>query len=73
MEYTHRPVLLRECLEGLAIRPEGTYLDGTLGRAGHAREIAARLTTAPGAFPTGWTPHWICGWTARRPSPPTRW
>ena len=45
MEYTHRPVLPRECLEGLAIRPEGTYLDGTLGRAGHAREIAARLTT----------------------------
>ena len=45
MEYTHRPVLLRECLEGLAIRPEGTYQDGTLGRAGHAREIAARLTT----------------------------
>ena len=45
MEYTHRPVLLRECLEGLAIRPEGPYLDGTLGRAGHAREIAARLTT----------------------------
>ena len=45
MELTHRPVLLRECLEGLAIRPEGTYLDGTLGRWGHAREIAARLTT----------------------------
>ena len=43
MEYTHRPVLLRECLEGLAIRPEGTYLDGTLGRAGHSREIARRL------------------------------
>ena len=45
MELIHRPVLLRECLEGLAVRPEGTYLDGTLGRAGHAREIAARLTT----------------------------
>ena len=44
MEFTHKPVLLRECLDGLNIRPGGTYLDGTLGRAGHAREIAARLT-----------------------------
>ena len=45
MAYTHKPVLLGECLEGLCIHPEGTYVDGTLGRAGHAREIAARLTT----------------------------
>ena len=45
MEFIHKPVLLRECLEGLNIRPEGTYLDGTLGRAGHSREIARRLTT----------------------------
>ncbi len=45
MELTHKPVLLRECLEGLAIRPDGIYVDGTLGRAGHSREIAARLTT----------------------------
>ena len=44
MEYTHKPVLLRECLEGLNIRSEGTYVDGTLGRAGHSREIARRLT-----------------------------
>ncbi len=43
--YTHRPVLLDECLEGLNIRPDGQYLDGTLGRAGHSREIAKRLTT----------------------------
>ena len=43
MEFIHKPVLLRECLEGLNIRPEGTYLDGTLGRAGHSREIARRL------------------------------
>ena len=45
MEYTHKSVLLDECIEGLAIRPEGTYVDGTLGRAGHSREIAKRLTT----------------------------
>ncbi len=45
MEYTHKPVLLRECLEGLNIRPGGIYVDGTLGRAGHSREIAKRLTT----------------------------
>ena len=45
MEYTHKPVLLHECLDGLNIRPDGIYVDGTLGRAGHSREIAARLTT----------------------------
>ena len=43
--FTHRPVLLDECIQALAIRPEGIYLDGTLGRAGHSREIARRLTT----------------------------
>ena len=45
MEYTHKPVLLNECLDGLNIRPDGIYVDGTLGRAGHSREIARRLTT----------------------------
>ena len=44
-DYGHRPVLLRECLEALAIRPEGTYVDGTLGRAGHSLAILERLTT----------------------------
>ncbi|BFK86631.1 16S rRNA (cytosine(1402)-N(4))-methyltransferase RsmH [Pseudoflavonifractor gallinarum] len=44
-EFTHLPVLLHECIEGLDIKPEGIYLDGTLGRAGHSREIAKRLTT----------------------------
>ena len=43
MEYTHKPVLLQECLEGLNIRPDGIYVDGTLGRAGHSREIVRRL------------------------------
>ena len=45
MEYSHKPVLLRECLEGLAIRPDGVYVDGTLGRAGHALEIVKQLAT----------------------------
>ncbi|MGN0974717.1 MAG: 16S rRNA (cytosine(1402)-N(4))-methyltransferase RsmH [Gemmiger sp.] len=45
MEFSHIPVLLQPCLDGLAIRPEGTYLDGTAGGAGHSREIAKRLTT----------------------------
>ena len=45
MEYTHKPVLLRECLEALNIRPGGVYVDGTLGRAGHSLEIVKRLTT----------------------------
>ncbi len=44
-ELIHRPVLLDECIEALNIRPGGTYLDGTLGRAGHSREIARRLTS----------------------------
>ncbi len=44
-DYGHRPVLLQECLEGLRIRPDGIYLDGTLGRAGHSLEIVRRLTT----------------------------
>ena len=45
MEYTHKSVLLDECIDGLNIRPDGVYVDGTLGRAGHSREIAKRLTT----------------------------
>ncbi len=45
MEYTHKPVLLRQCLDGLNIRPDGIYVDGTLGRAGHSLEIVRQLTT----------------------------
>ena len=45
LSYGHRPVLLEECLEALHIRPDGVYVDGTLGRAGHSLEIAKRLTT----------------------------
>ena len=42
--YSHRPVLLRECIEALNIRPDGVYLDGTLGRGGHSEEIVRRLS-----------------------------
>lgn len=44
-EFHHLSVLLQECLEGLNIRPEGIYVDGTLGGAGHSSRIAQRLTT----------------------------
>ena len=43
--FSHKPVLLAECIEALNIRPDGIYLDGTLGRAGHSREIVKRLTS----------------------------
>ena len=45
MAFSHKSVLLDECIEGLNIKPDGIYLDGTLGGAGHSFEIAARLTT----------------------------
>ena len=45
MEFSHKSVLLDECLEGLNIRPDGIYLDGTVGGAGHSLEIVRRLTT----------------------------
>ena len=45
MEFVHQSVLLRPAVEALAIRPDGIYLDGTLGGAGHSYQIAARLTT----------------------------
>ena len=44
-EFHHISVLLQECLDGLDIKPDGIYVDGTLGGAGHSSRIAARLTT----------------------------
>ena len=44
MEFVHKSVLLRECIDALAIRPDGIYVDGTLGGGGHSYEIARRLT-----------------------------
>lgn len=43
MEFVHKPVLLDECLEYLSIKADGTYVDGTVGGAGHSSEIYRRL------------------------------
>ena len=44
MKFEHKPVLLNECIEGLNINPEGIYVDGTLGGAGHSIEILKKLS-----------------------------
>ena len=44
MEFKHYPVMLQECIEGLKIKEDGIYVDGTLGGAGHSKEIAKRLS-----------------------------
>ena len=44
MEFKHKPVMLKECIDGLNIKPNGIYVDGTLGGAGHSTEIAKRLS-----------------------------
>ena len=44
-EFHHISVLLDECIDGLNIKPDGVYVDGTLGGAGHSFQIAARLST----------------------------
>lgn len=45
MEFSHIPVMLNECIEGLAIKEGGLYVDGTLGGAGHSSQILKVLTT----------------------------
>ena len=44
MEFQHTSVLLQECIDNLCIRPDGIYVDGTLGGGGHSYEIARRLS-----------------------------
>ena len=44
MEFKHKPVMLEECIQGLNIKDDGIYVDGTLGGAGHSKEIAKRLS-----------------------------
>ena len=42
MEFQHYSVMLNECIEGLNIKPDGFYVDGTLGGPGHTYKIAER-------------------------------
>ena len=44
LEFKHKPVMLEECIEGLKIKSDGIYVDGTLGGAGHSKEILKRLS-----------------------------
>ena len=44
MEFKHKSVLLEECIENLQIKPDGIYVDGTLGGGGHSYEICRRLS-----------------------------
>ncbi len=44
MEFKHIPVMLNECLEGLNIKPDGIYVDGTMGGAGHSKEIIKKIS-----------------------------
>ncbi|MBU1927187.1 MAG: 16S rRNA (cytosine(1402)-N(4))-methyltransferase, partial [Gammaproteobacteria bacterium] len=45
MQEKHQPVLLQEAIDGLAIQPEGVYVDGTFGRGGHSQAILDRLSS----------------------------
>ena len=45
MKFEHKPVMLQECIEGLQIKPNGIYVDGTMGGAGHSIEIVKRLSS----------------------------
>ena len=44
LDFKHKPVLLKECIDGLNIKPNGIYVDGTLGGAGHSKVILEHLS-----------------------------
>ena len=48
MEFKHKPVLLKETIDGLDIKEDGIYVDGTLGGAGHSKEILKKLDSSKG-------------------------
>ena len=44
LEFKHKSVMLEECIQGLNIKPNGIYVDGTMGGAGHSKEIAKKIS-----------------------------
>ena len=44
MEFKHEPIMLNECIENLNIKPDGIYVDGTIGGAGHSSKIVSKLS-----------------------------
>ena len=53
MEFKHKSVLLEETIDNLNIKPDGIYVDGTLGGAGHSYQIAKKLTDGGRQICTG--------------------
>ena len=45
MKFKHIPVLLNETIQGLNIKPDGIYVDGTIGGAGHSKKIIEKLSS----------------------------
>ena len=58
-EFKHISVLLHESIDGLAIKPDGTYIDGTFGRGGHSRQILSQLGEQGRLFSIDRDPHAI--------------
>ena len=54
MEFKHKSVLLKESIEALQIKPDGIYVDGTLGGGGHSYEICRHLSDKGRLIQTPW-------------------
>ena len=61
MEFKHEPVLLKECIQALNIKPDGIYVDGTLGGGGHSEEILKHLSSQGTLIGSDRDEEGICG------------
>ena len=60
MEFNHKSVMLEECIQGLNIKPDGIYVDGTMGGAGHSKEIAKKISEKGLLIGIDWDQEAIC-------------